>query len=522
MKKVRNSKIFVMGGAALAALIGTTPSINAQTGSNTIMGIGYAEISEDVAAVKATAAADARQRLMRAMVEDAIGADRIDQVSNATIDALVDQIQPSMILEQSGQRDGARYKWTITANVDRAWITTQLRLKGIDTAAQRGGASERLIFVMLDENNSVGRDYNKPQEIITQYDSFKGASFSDKSVSAYSEKERSAESSRSRSASSASGSASAAYRSRSGAGAARQSGRAASASSSRSSSAYSRSEAAIQKNDVQAEVHDDVHFRQEIRMQKVETKSRPSDYALNAISRELVSYGVEFADAGPSLNSFFAGKRPLWSQLMKDARLEIFQKSLEAKQGGFFMGGNLTVQDTASDDGLFTCTGSLDARVSATSNGRVIAAGSANGSASDINSAERCEVKLAEKLAVKVVQDIGPQIKLYWMDAARTKSTMQAVTAARSGGTYSLVFRSSTLDMDAQADIMDALQNVQGLSSPVLLGNTPNSVTFQVLYEGGFPVNIAIYQKMRHKQRYEKMQSSINGTNVAICLDTCP
>ena len=107
MKNVRNSKIFVMGGAALAALIGTTPSINAQTSSNTIMGIGYAEISEDVAAVKATAAADARQRLMRAMVEDAIGADRIDQVSNATIDALVDQIQPSMILEQSGQRDGA-------------------------------------------------------------------------------------------------------------------------------------------------------------------------------------------------------------------------------------------------------------------------------------------------------------------------------------------------------------------------------------------------------------------------------
>jgi hypothetical protein len=152
----------------------------------------------------------------------------------------------------------------------------------------------------------------------------------------------------------------------------------------------------------------------------------------------------------------------------------------------------------------------------------VIAAGSANGSASDINSAERCEVKLAEKLAVKVVQDIGPQIKLYWMDAARTKSTMQAVTAARSGGTYSLVFRSSTLDMDAQADIMDALQNVQGLSSPVLLGNTPNSVTFQVRYEGGFPVNIAMYQKMRHKQRYEKMQSSINGTNIAICLDTCP
>ena len=70
---------------------------------------------------------------------------------------------------------------------------------------------------------------------------------------------------------------------------------------------------------MQAEVHDDVHFRQEIRMQKVETKSRPSDYALNAISRELGSYGVAFAAAGPALNTLFAGQRPLWSQFQNAA-----------------------------------------------------------------------------------------------------------------------------------------------------------------------------------------------------------
>ena len=511
----------MMGSAIIALLAAAAPAAHGQASMQTIIGTGYSDVADDVALVKSTAQAAARLSLVRAMLEDAVGAERAAQVANATIVSLSEQIQPSMILEQSGQREGARYKWTISANIDRAWFTTQIRLKGIETTAQTAGASQRLIFVMLDQNSGVGRDYNKPQEIITELDTSKGASYSDKSIAAYSEKERAAESSSARSASNVSGSAAAAYNNGYSSAAARRSGRAASASSSRSASTYSNSVSAVQKNDVQAEVHDDLHYRQEIRMQKVETKSEPSDYAMSAMSRELVNYGVEFADAGPALNSYFAGKRPLWSRLMTDARLASFQQSLAAQQGAFFMGGSLNVQDTASDGGLFTCTGTLDARVSATANGRVIASGSANTSASDINSAERCEAKLAEKLAVQVVQSIGPQVKLYWMDEARRTATSQAVETARSGGTYNLVFRSSALDMAAQADIMDALQSVSGLSGSVMVANGPNQVSFQVRYEGGFPINIAIYQKLRQYPRYGKMQSTINGTDVAFCLDVC-
>ncbi len=519
----KNASYRHLTAAIAAGLLATSaPAAYGQASLQVMMGTGYADVSDDVTLVKSTAEAQARKSLVRALLEDAVGAERAAQVANETLMSLAEQIQPSMILSQSGQREGARYKWTISANVDRAWFTTQIRLKGIETPAQTAGASQRLIFVMLDQNNGIGRNYNKPQEIITEFDSSKGASYSDTSIAAYSEKERAASSSSARSAASASGSASAAYSNGYESAAARRSGRAASASSSRSAAAYSHSVSAVQKNNVQAEEHDDVHYRQEIRMQKVETKSGPSDYAMNAMSRELVNYGVEFADASPALNSYFAGKRPLWSQLMMDARLASFQKSLEAKQGAFFMGGNMNVQDTASDGGLFTCTGTLDARVSATSNGRVIASGSANGTASDVNSAERCEAKLAEKLATKVVQDIGPQVKLFWMDQARNQATAQAVAAAKAGGTYSLVFRANALDMATQADIMDALQNVSGVSGPVMVGQASNSVTFQVRYDGGFPINIAIYQKMRQNPRYEKMQSTINGTDVAICLDVCP
>ena len=382
-----------------------------------ITGVGYAEITADGAAVKEAAEADALRGLVRALLEDAIGAERAAQVPAETVQSLADQIQPTMILNQSGRRAGDRYQVSLQANVDPAWFTTQMRIRGIQTSAQNAGASRRLIFIMLDQNNGVGRDYSKPQEVITEFSSSKGASYSDTSVNAYSDRARAGTSYNAKSGSSARSSAAAGYSDGYSSAAARRSSRASSASSVRSSSAYSRNTSAVQKNDVQAEVHDNVHYRQEIRMQKAEAKSVPSDYALSAMSRELVSFGVEFADAGPALNAYF-GKRPLWSALRTDPRLAAFQSSLASRQGAFFMGGSLTVQDTGSD-GMFTCTGTLDARVAATSNGHVIASGSANGTASDIDSAERCEAKLAEKLAVRVVKDLGPQIKLYWMEEAR-------------------------------------------------------------------------------------------------------
>lgn len=399
-------------GCALSGAVAT-----AQGAVQGVTGIGYAQIDADGAAVKAAAEADARRGLVRTMLEDAIGAERAAQVPPETVQSLADQIQSSMILNQAGQREGSRYKLTLLANIDRAWFTTQLRIKGIQTSSQQAGAAQRLIFIMLDHNNGVGRDYSKPQEIITELNTSKGASFSDTSVSAYSDRERAGSSFNAKSGSSARSSSAAGYSNGYSSAAGRSSSRASSASSVRASSAYSRNTSAVQKNNVQAEVHDDLQYRQEIRMQKAEAKSVPSDYALSAMSRELGNYGVQFADAGPALNSYF-GKRPLWSSLRTDPRLGAFQRSLAARQGAFFMGGSLTVQDTGSD-GIFTCTGTLDARVAAIGNDQVIASGSANGTASDINSAERCEAKLAEKLATKVVEDLGPQIKFYWMDEGR-------------------------------------------------------------------------------------------------------
>lgn len=406
-----------------AALLGIASPLgisvaSAQVNSQAIRGTGYADIQGDASSVRAMAEADARRSLVRAMLEDAVGSDRAAGVEDAVIQSLADQIQPAMIMSQEGQREGTRYKIVINANMDRAWFTTQLRIKGISTTSQLAGGSERLIFVVLDQASGVGRNYSKPQEVITDYHTSKGASFSDKSISASSEKEKAASSYGSKSGTSVRGSNAGAYHHGQTAAAERSSFAGATASSEKGAAAYSSSSSSIEKNNVQAEVHDDMQFHQEVRMQKVETRTVPAEYALNAVSRELVNYGVAFADAGPMLNSFFGGKRPLWSSLMQDARLAAFEKSLAAKNGAFFMGGSFAIQDTASE-GLFACTGTLDARVAAISTGQVIASGSANGSASDINSAERCEAKLAEKLAVKVTQDMGPQIKLYWMDKIR-------------------------------------------------------------------------------------------------------
>jgi len=389
-------------------------SLFAQSVPNLISGIGWAEITEDVSSVRASAEAAARLELASAILVDALGSERAGGVSDEVRQALADQIQPVMIANQEGRREGGRYKVTIQANIEPAWLNNQLRIRGIASSSQVAGASRQLIFVMLDQNNAAARDYSKPQEIVTEFSKSKGASFSDKSISAASDKEKAASSYKSRAGSSERSNSAAGISTRRGSAAARSSASASSASSERASSAYSRSTSAVQRNNVQAEVHDDMYYRQEIRMQKVDAKSQPSDYALSAISRELLNYGVEFADAGPSLNSFFAGKRPLWAELKNDPRLDAFQASLSAKQGAFFMGGSMTVQDT-NGEGVFRCTGSLEARVSATLNGRIIASGSATGSASDINSAERCESKLAERLSVEVVRSIGPQIKIFWL-----------------------------------------------------------------------------------------------------------
>ena len=236
MKRKEVSMARALAVLGLGAVAASGSAALAQNAMQSMSGIGYAEVTADVAAVKAAAEADARRGLVRAMLEDAIGAERAAQIASATIQSLADQIQPTMIMSQSGQREGTRYKWTIQANVDRAWFTTQIRVKGIETTAQRGGAAGRLIFVMLDHNSGVGRNYNKPQEVITEYDSSKGSSYSDKSISAYSDKEKAAASYSSKSAASARSSAAAGYSNYYGSGAARRSS---SASAASNASAYS-------------------------------------------------------------------------------------------------------------------------------------------------------------------------------------------------------------------------------------------------------------------------------------------
>ncbi|WP_374471694.1 hypothetical protein [Phenylobacterium sp.] len=501
--------------AAVAAL-----SISGAAQAQQIVpGTGKAPITRDVETVRAQAEADAKVDLVRNLVIQTLGAERLNELSPEVLQRLARQIRPDMIVDRSSQRLGKEFQVTLSARVEQAWFQGLLDNEQIKTSVARAGGAQTRILLMLDEAVGAAQDYAKPAEIVTEYDRQTGASFSDRSVSAYSEKDRSASTFKGASASQRQGSMAVGYSDAYGSAAGRASGSSASAARVQSAQASSRSVSSVDKTDVQAEVHDNERFRQRITYQTAAANG-PSRFARSSLSEELKRYDVELADERMVMSSYFNGAPPTFESLSTSPRFEPFLRVAAQRGMNFFMGGGIRVEHAGTDaaTGQFVCTGSLYADAYASSTGEHLASGKASGEAY-ARTNELCQAKLAETLSQKVALSIGPSVQNHW----RTQTRNQAETVALAAGPvdYTLTVRGGSISMAMQADLLDALSSTSGVEKHVFLSQTPNQVSFQVRYNNSLPLQVALFQKLRTNPAFAQMQPTVDGRSVTLCLSGC-
>lgn len=537
-------RFFTRATLASGLLLTAAPAV-----AETISGTGRAPITKDVESVRASAAADARRQIVVAMLTATIGADRLREVPAATIDAIAMQIRPDMITAQNSAREGGTFSVMMTADIDGGWFRGHLDNYGIASSSLRADGDRQLVFVMLDQVDGVASNFATPAETTVAYDRRTGASFNDQSSLLASSRDSAASTSRSANASSASGSG--AFRSGS-AGAYRNNGAVAygasspdgsvagrartnsaggyssnaagaysgrSATASKQSAANARSSASTyaDRTDVQAEVHDDVTYREHVVYQRPAANS-DGDAIMSALKGTLSDYGVATADSWGALSRYFNGQPPRYAALKRDVRYQPFLSSLKASNAPFFLGGSFSVTHAGTDPatGQARCSGSLDASASATADGRDLASGLFNASGAGM-SPEECSRKVAASLASAAAIRLGPKIQNYWRGVARGAVGQDTRQTAE----YALMLRASRLDMSMQADILDALQATPGVESQNFVSQAGSEMRFTVRYAGAVPLQLALYQKLRARAGFANMQSTVQGRSILLCLSGC-
>ncbi|GAA4019335.1 hypothetical protein GCM10022280_18940 [Sphingomonas swuensis] len=500
--------------AAAMAAFGSSPAA-----AETVRGTGSAAITKDVESVRNAAERAARRELIIAMLRQSIGNDRLREVPASSVDAVASQIRDDMITNRSSRREGQVFFVDLDADIDGAWFSEQLSNFNIRLPSETGSAGAT-ILVMLDQEEGMASNFSKPAESTVEYDRQTGASYRDHSAEATSQ--RSASASSSKSAVGYSGS----YRSATGvstgygSGASVSRGRASGAAVAKSSSAAVNKYDHASKTRIDAEVHDNVRYREHIVWQRPAQNS-DAGLIMAALVGELNGFGIATADSARLLTDFFQNKPPRLSALESDARFGRFLDAASRGEAQFFMSGKLEVRyqtDVATQQ--VACDGALHASAFATSTQRNVGSGVASGSTIGRSETE-CRGKLAQILAKDAAGKIGPQVQRFWRNQARTAQVMNAAVDTTQAADYSLVLRSSKLDMAMQADLLDALQSTPGVQSQGFISQSGTEMRFAVRYAGSVPLQLALFQKLRSNPQFAKMQSTVQGRSVLLCLSGC-
>lgn len=479
-----------------AAVIAVSVPYAAMAQEGVVSGTGTAPVTRDANATRANAEAAARQDLVRNMARQVLGAERLGEVTPEITARLANQLRPEMFEPWSYERVGQEYRATASARIDRAWFQARLDDEGVVSSSTQAGGQNARVLVMLDEAVGPSRDTNQPIEVTTEYDRFRGATFSDTSSLSYSDREAAASTSQ----------RTGAYANWYGAGAARRT----------DADAYARSTRLEDRNNVQAAAVDATRYRQRVVYQATAT-TRVGQAAVAALTGELLRHDVATANGMNALAQFAPGAPPLFTELRDSGQLTAFlADAYRTSRAPFFMGGQLSIQDNgrSPNTGQATCTGQLYAQAFATSTSQDIAATSKSGEDA-ASSYELCAARLSENLARLAAEELGPQVQRHWRNQSR--GVANAVAAAQGPVEYTLVIRGAA-DMGTQADVLDALQGLPGVQSHAFLGQEGGQMNLQVRYEGPMPLNLALYQRLRGKPAFANATSEVVGRQVIFCL----
>lgn len=531
---MRYSFIFI----ALAASVALPHAAYAQ--STTINGSGKAAIvgkKPDPNLIMNAALDDAKRDIIIKLLTEAVGFDAARDVSAEIIDALKGEISPEAIrVAGTPSVVGSNYVVSVTASVDREWFRRTIGKYKIRSSSRRSGARETIVM-MVDLTYGVSRDLSQPKEVVTDYSTSKGASYSDTSMAASSEKYKEGSSESYSQGSSARGSSAAAASGYYGSAAARSgySGSQASRSKSASVSSYSNSE--VQKNNVQAEVHDDASFHQQVTNQDSTPQQGSAEIAITAVKSTAENFGLDLVPINQFSSQFFGGRAPSWADLQNSARYTPFLGFLKSKGVKFFLGGTLNVVDgPRSGTGRFvTCSGSLAVNVMPTGSVQGLPGATSKATASGVDAAE-CQNNLVASLGKDAGEQIGNKVQDYWReqsedaayaaeDAAqsRQQATQSAYVQGEAGADYTVTFNAPNgLDYAVARQIGQLLPEILGVEKVARLSLSSNQVVYQVLYKAKSEFDGAIMDKMMPLPAFSALKpQELNGTKLVFCVSGC-
>lgn len=503
--------------AAMAVAAVAATSVIAQDA--TVSGSGSAQVTRDVESVRSLAEAAAKRDLVRSLSRQILGAERARGLTDEVVDSLATQIRSEMITGRSSERIGQTYRITLTAQIDRRWFQGQLSDFGVRSSLDFAGGDEQLIAVMIDEAIGVAPDHSQPAEIVTEYDRDRGASYSDQSTLAYSDRARSADSSAAAASSSSNGSFAVGYSDGYGSAAARGNARSSDAYAARRDSASSRNTSLIDRTDVEASEHDVQRFRQRITYQSAAT-SQTGQAAMTALKDGLRDYDISTSDAAVLMAGFAPGPMPSFEDLSSGQRLDEFFSYARGRSTPFVLSGLLEINHGGrhAATGEATCTGEFTARVYDTNSGRELGIGSAEQTITGANTSD-CENQVTALLARRVADEVGPDVQRAWRDVAQDRA--EALEVVSGPADWTLTVRGSELGMAAQADLMDALAAVPGIDSHAFLSQSANQLDLQVRYSGSEPLNLALYRRLRSSPAFANMDTEMTPGRLMVCQSGC-
>jgi hypothetical protein len=445
----------------------------------------------------------------------------------------VQQVSDSAIAESSSQTVNGAFEVTLSLVLDDKSFRELLSDEGIaiNTAAARSYS----ILAVMDEYRTTPKDLRAPVEELVEFNSQKGASFSDRSTESASASAASARAARSSSAidarDSSSGAASGQYdggvsASRSdqyGAGgfdahaagqfAARQanssslqgSASSASAAASSSASAYNS------KTNVQAEQHDDVAYRKLVKYQPQATAPDAMNRTYGALVGQLAAYDLRILDNDVFRSRYFKDKPLTLDRIVNGAELARYVQAAKTDaKADFFLAGTSVIVDSGVSPvtGQYVCSGVVTIKAYSTVDGETIASETVPETSSGLNT-DDCAAAVARKMALVIGPHIGAQVQTYWK--RRVMYGSQVVLTLR-----------GTLPLGLRARFASALAALPGVDSSVQRAASGSEMEFTVSYKGAMPIDQALAAALANDPAFSNLDSRNETGRVLMCLGTCP
>lgn len=494
--------------------------------AETMRGIGNAPVVKDANSTRALAEVEARKDVVRKLLASIVGEENVAAVAEKDVANLADQIPSSSIVNREPSVIGKNYRLAIEVDIDGGWLTQRMKDMNVQLPSQRAGVSGARIMLVLDSYIGVGTDSSKPLHEVIEYRKEVGSSYSDKSIDAYSEKERAAASQSQKSAVSGRASSAAGYSDAYGSavGVSRASGSA--ASSSKSAAAYSKSVSAVSKANVQSEDHDNTYFRKEVTYQGGIGKSGSASAAAAMLKGALRTYSIAMDSPTDALNRFRVER---FKQL-QEGPWQQFLSYVSGNGINYVVGGELVITKEGydSDARQFLCSANISVMgFSALKSTTGVGDGGQNARASG-GSEEECQSRVAEILAKKLADQIGPQIMDDWRDKARVVQAASDTQTrlAMEGGEYNLVFKSPAFNFQTMRLITSTLNGLESIKKPFIpVSSGPKEVVYRVTYKStdGQDLGMAVLGALADKDPAigQSPMPTMMGQSVTVCLIAC-